>query len=198
MTLITAAITLFLVLDPLGNLPIVMAVLRSLPKERRLKVLARELLFALIIMLAFLFAGQAALNALGLAPEAISIAGGVILFLIALKMIFPPPGGILNLKEGEEPLIVPLATPMIAGPSVLAILLLMSNQSPELMGRWVLAVLIAWGATASILMFAPKIEQWLGSRVIQAMERLMGMILIILAVQMLLDGLALYLGVTPN
>ncbi len=196
MSLLTAAITLFLILDPLGNLPIVMAVLRGLPKARRLKVLARELIFALIIMLAFLFAGQAALNALGLQPEAISIAGGVILFLIALKMIFPPPGGILNLKEGEEPLIVPLATPMIAGPSVLAILLLMSNQSPELMGRWVLAVLIAWAGTASILMFAPKIEQWLGSRVIQALERLMGMILVILAVQMLLDGLAMYLGVS--
>lgn len=193
MSLLTAALTLFLVLDPLGNLPVVMSVLRTVPPARRVFILARELIIALLIMFGFLFAGQAVLNALGLDPAAISIAGGVILFLIALRMIFPVPGGIMSMRGDEEPLIVPLATPMIAGPSVLAILLLMSNQSPELMGRWALAVFLAWLGTAIILMLAPKLEVWLGTRVIQALERLMGMVLIILAVQMLLDGLAAYL-----
>ena len=106
----SAMLTLFLIMDPLGNLPVVVAILKNLPAQRRLKVLIRELLLSLLILLLFLYGGQSFLNLLGVKEEAVSIAGGLILFLIAIRMIFPPPGGVIALKEGEEPFLFPLAT----------------------------------------------------------------------------------------
>jgi multiple antibiotic resistance protein len=190
----TAAVTLFLILDPLGNLPVVVSILKSVEAKRRKIVLMRELIFSLMIMFLFLFAGQSILDLLGLQQEAVTIAGGIILFLIALRMIFPTAGGVAGLEEGDEPFLVPLAIPMIAGPSVLAALLLMSNQDPTRMLDWSLAVGAAWGATAVILLSSGILQKVLGTRGLTAMERLMGMVLVMISVQMLLDGIKLYFG----
>jgi multiple antibiotic resistance protein len=178
----SAAITLFLIMDPLGNLPVFMSVLKTIEPKRRKIVLARELLFSLIIMFTFLFSGQVVLDFLNVRQESVSIAGGIILFLIGLKMIFPQPGGVTGLASGEEPFIVPLAIPMIAGPSVLAALIL----------DWSMALGAAWLASASILMLSSKIHRLLGERGLIAIERLMGMILIMISIQMLLDGIGNY------
>lgn len=124
--------------------------------------------------------------------EAVSIAGGIILFLIAIRMIFPPPGGMVVLKEGEEPFLFPLAVPMIAGPSILAALILLANQQPGQMVDWTLALLGAWLISSAILLFAPLLHRVLAERGLTAMERLMGMILVIIAVQMLLNGISHY------
>jgi uncharacterized protein YjaG (DUF416 family) len=139
MDTLSAAIMLFLIMDPLGNLPIVMSVLKPFEPKRRLFILARELLFSLIILLIFLYSGDSILTFLNIKQETVSIAGGIILFLIALKMIFPTPGGVMNLPVGEEPFIVPLAIPMIAGPSSMAALILLSNQAPTRIVDWTLA-----------------------------------------------------------
>lgn len=189
----SAMLTLFLIMDPLGNLPIVVSILKGLPAERRTKVLVRELLLSLLILLLFLFGGQAFLNLLGVKEEAVSIAGGIILFLIALRMIFPQEGGVAALKEGEEPFLFPLAVPMIAGPSILAALILLANQQPGQMLDWTLALLGAWLISSAILLFAPFLHRVLGERGLTAMERLMGMILVIISVQMLLNGIGHYL-----
>ncbi len=194
MDIISAAAMLFLIMDPLGNLPVFLSILRSLPKERRRKVMVRELLISLGVMLLFLYAGQEILNLLNLKQEAVSIAGGIVLFLIALRMIFPSEGGVTGLPEGEEPLIVPMAIPMIAGPSILAALLLLAHQYPNQMTDWTLALLIAWGASAIILMFYEQVHRILGERVLTAVERLMGMLLVMISVQMLLDGALHYLS----
>jgi multiple antibiotic resistance protein len=188
----SAMLTLFLIMDPLGNLPIVVAILKGLKPERRLKVLIRELLLSLVILLLFLYGGQAFLNLLGVKEEAVSIAGGIILFLIALRMIFPQEGGVVGLKEGEEPFLFPLAVPMIAGPSILAALILLANQQPGQMLDWTLALLGAWLISSAILLVAPTMHRLLGERGLTAMERLMGMILVIIAVQMLLNGIGHY------
>jgi multiple antibiotic resistance protein len=172
MSVITAAVMLFLIMDPVGNLPIFLSILRPLPEGRRRKVMIRELLISLVVMLIFLFTGQELLNLLNLKQEAVSIAGGIVLFLIALRMIFPGEGGVTGLPEGEEPLIVPMAIPMIAGPSILAALVLLSHQYPTQMTDWVLALLLAWGASAVILMFYEQVHKLLGERVLTAMERL--------------------------
>lgn len=188
----SAAITLILIMDPLGNLPVFMSVLKSIEPKRRKIVLARELLFSLIIMFTFLFSGQAVLDFLNVRQESVSIAGGIILFLIGLKMIFPQPGGITGLPSGQEPFIVPLAIPMIAGPSVLAALILLANQDHSRMLDWSMALGGAWLFSATILMLSGTIHRILGERGLTAIERLMGMILIMISIQMLLDGIGNY------
>ena len=188
----SAAITLFLIMDPLGNLPVFMSVLKTIEPKRRRIVLARELLFSLIIMFTFLFSGQVVLDFLNVRQESVSIAGGIILFLIGLKMIFPQPGGVTGLASDEEPFIVPLAIPMIAGPSVLAALILLANQDHSRMLDWSMALGAAWLASATILMLSSKLHRLLGERGLIAIERLMGMILIMISIQMLLDGIGNY------
>jgi len=116
---------LFLIMDPLGNLPIFISVLKGIEPTRRTRVVVRELIIALVILFIFLHSGQALLDFLQIQQETVSIAGGIILFIIALRMIFPRQGGIMDLAPGEEPVIVPLAVPMIAGPSTMAALILL-------------------------------------------------------------------------
>jgi multiple antibiotic resistance protein len=192
MDTLSAAVTLFLIMDPLGNLPIFMSVLKTIEPKRRRIVLARELIFSLIIMLIFLFSGQAVLSFLSVKQETVSIAGGIILFLIALRMIFPQPGGVTGLPPGEEPFIVPLAIPMVAGPSILAALILLANQDHNRMLDWTIALGLAWFISATILMFSSVLHKILGERGLIAIERLMGMILVMISIQMLLDGVGQY------
>jgi multiple antibiotic resistance protein len=185
--LMSAVVTLFLVMDPLGNVPVFLSVLKTVAPERRRTVLLRELGFAYLVLLAFLFAGSSLLRFLGLQPEAVSIAGGIVLFLIALRMIFPGEGTLSGEPLDGEPFVVPLAIPLIAGPSALATLLLLSRttSSPRLL---VVAVTIAWLITGGILLSSTFLYRILGKRGLTAMERLMGMLLVMLAVQMLING----------
>ncbi len=193
MDIFAAATLLFLVMDPLGNVPLFLSVLKEVPEERRSWVLRRELLIAYGVLLLFLLMGPYVLNFLQLSKEAISIGGGIVLFLIALKMIFPTEHGLLGPGHKGEPLVVPLAIPMIAGPSSLAIVMLMREQSNgDLFSMW-LAVTLAWGVSAPILLASKRLLRLLGERGLTAIERLMGMVLIIMSVQMLLEGVAQYL-----
>lgn len=189
------AVLFFLVMDPLGNVPIFLAVLDRVRPERRYWIVLRELLLALVIMFVFLLAGQHVLSFLHLRQESISIAGGLILFLIALKMIFPAArANWSDDPDDDEPFLVPLAVPLVAGPSLLASILLLVTREPDKLGWWALAMLIAWGASAVILLAAPLLKQALGKRGLIAVERLMGMILVALAVQMFMDGVSDFLA----
>lgn len=193
MEIVSAAVMLFLIMDPLGNLPIFLAILKHIDKKRRRTVMIRELLIALVVMLLFLFVGEQILSFLNLQQEAVSIAGGIILFLIAIRMIFPSAGSVTGLAAGEEPFIVPMAIPLLAGPSILASLLLLAHQNPDQMFEWSVALIIAWAASALILMFYELFNRILGEKGLAAVERLMGMLLVMISVQMLLDGIADYL-----
>ena len=185
-----AALTLFLIMDPLGNIPIFLSVLNQVEAKRRVKVLIRELFIALALMLVFLYLGPNILSLLGLSTEAVSISGGLILLIIAVRMIFPSRGGVSSEDEYDaEPLVVPLATPMIAGPSILATLVLLAESDPTRSTDWLVALLIAWGASALILLASQGFYKVLGKRGLKAIERLMGMILISIAVQMLINGI---------
>ena len=194
MTIASAALLLFLILDPLGNVPVVLSLLRSVPPRRQVFVNARELLIALVVLLLFLWFGKYALAAMHLRQESVSIAGGIVLFLIGIRMIFPTAEGVMGEMPDGEPFIVPVAIPMIAGPSGMAAVMLMGTQYPDRMGEWSLALIIAWLATAAILLLAPLLYRLLGRRVLTAVERLMGMLLVAISVQMFLDGLSQYLG----
>ncbi|HOC11874.1 MULTISPECIES: YhgN family NAAT transporter [Thermomonas] len=193
MTITAAALLLFFILDPLGNIPVFLSLLKELPPQRQRKVLVRELLIALGVLMLFLWGGQYALELMHLKQESVSIAGGIVLFLIGLRMIFPTAEGVMGDVPGGEPFIVPLAIPMIAGPSGMAAVMLLGSQQPDRMGDWMLALTLAWGATAVILFCATWLKKWLGMRALTALERLMGMVIVAISVQMLLDGISSYL-----
>lgn len=193
--IIAAAVTLFFIMDPLGNIPVFLSILDKVPEQRRKKIIIRELIIALGIMMLFLFAGGTILHALGLSREAVAIGGGLVLMIVAIRMIFPSRGGIMGDEEDDaEPFIVPLAIPLIAGPSLLATLILLVETNPEQISRSLLSVLLAWSITSVILYFSPVFYKLLGNRGLKAVERLMGMILISISVQMLLNGFKSYLG----
>ncbi|MDH5823832.1 MarC family protein [Luteimonas sp. RD2P54] len=198
MTIASAALLLFLILDPLGNIPVFLGMLRRLPPRRQRIVLARELLIALGVLMLFLWAGKYVLELMHLRQESVSIAGGIVLFLIGLRMIFPPPQGLMGELPEGEPFIVPMAIPLVAGPSGMAAVMLMGSSEPERLGEWSLALLLAWAATAAILFSSTWLYRLLGMRALIAMERLMGMLLVAISVQMLLDGVVGYLGLTPG
>lgn len=194
MTIVSAALLLFLILDPLGNIPIFLSVLKPLSPERQRRVLIRELLIALGVLMLFLWAGKYFLQVMHLRQESVQIGGAIVLFIIGIRMIFPRPEGLMGEIPGGEPFIVPLAIPLVAGPSGMAAVMLMGNNDPARLGEWSLALFIAWAATAAILFSATLLYKWLGRRVLTAIERLMGMILVTISVQMFLDGLAAYLN----
>ena len=189
----SAATVLLFVMDPFGNVPTVLKLLENVDPSRRRRVIARELLIALGVLLLFLVAGQAILDFLGLERESVTIAGGIVLGIIGLRLIFPRPEGIMGHQPEGEPFLVPLAIPLIAGPSAMATVILMSRTAPEQLGRWAGAILLAWGVTAAVLLAAPTLYRLLRERGLQAIARLMGMLLIMIAVQMVLDGLRLAL-----
>ena len=191
MNLLSLAVTLFLVLDPFGNAAIFHAVLSKIPEKRRRSVLVRELLFALCILLGFLFAGKHLLGFLGVRPATLSISGGILLFLIALGMVFPT-RSVLGETGDDEPFIVPLAVPMMAGPSSIALILLTSSKYPAEIGSIALAVTGAWLVSSVILMLSPAVLRLMGTKGARALERLMGLLLILVAVQMFLDGVSTY------
>ncbi len=193
MTITAAALLLFFILDPLGNIPLLLGLFKDLPAARQRRVLARELVIALIVLLLFLWGGQHALHLMHLRQESVSIAGGIVLFLIGLRMIFPTADGVMGEVPGGEPFVVPVAIPMIAGPSGMAAVMLLGSQEPGRMWEWTLALILAWAATALILFSATWLQKLLGTRVLTAVERLMGMVIVAISVQMFLDGIASYL-----
>ena len=189
MTALSAAILLLLVMDPVGNIPTFVSLLVDVEPRRARWIILREMLIALAVLVVVLFTGRYLLDFLQITEPALSISGGIILFLIALKMIFADSQDIFGKAPEGEPFIVPLAVPLIAGPSAMATVLLLMAQHPARWAEWLLALLIAWSITGMILFFASSAKQALGRRAILAIERLAGMLLTTVAVQMSLTGI---------
>jgi MarC family membrane protein len=186
--LFSATILLILVIDPFGNVPLVVSALRNVAPERRAGIVLRECAAAYGILAGFMLGGQAFLELLHLSEYSLTIAGGIILFMIAIRMVFPRPEGIFGDAPGTEPFLVPLAVPLIAGPSALATVMLMASRAPARIGSWLLALSIAMGVTTLVLVLSHRLQRWLGERAMIALERLTGLVLTALAVEMLLSG----------
>lgn len=188
MTIFSATLLIFLVLDPIGNIPVFLSILGRYPAKRARRILLRELVIALGVLLFFLSAGRYLLEALHISEPSLSIAGGIILFLIALKMIFANIEEIFLHNPEGEPFVVPLAVPLIAGPSAMATVLLLMAREPDRWLEWLGAMLLAWLGSGVILLTASFFSRLLGRRGLIALERLMGMLLTTVAVQMFLQG----------
>ncbi len=188
----SAAVLLLLVIDPFGNVPIVIAALANVRSERRIRVVLRECAAAYVILLVFMLGGRTFLKWMQLSEVSLAIAGGIILFLIALRMVFHHPEGVFGDPPGAEPFVVPLAIPAIAGPSALATVMLMVSRDPSHRLAWIAALTIAMAITTVVLLAAYRLQRALGERGMVAVERLMGLVLTAIAVQMLLDGVQAY------
>jgi multiple antibiotic resistance protein len=198
MTLASAALLLFLVMDPLGNIPFFLSALKRVDPGRQRRVVLRELLIALGVLVCFLFAGRYILQLLQISEPALTAAGGVILFLIAVRMIFPSPERTMQEEFGEEPFIVPLAIPYVAGPSAMSAELLLTSGEPQRWPEWLLATFLAWLVSSAILYCASGLRHILGQRGLIAIERLMGMVLVTIAMQMLMTGIGQFIASLPN
>lgn len=186
-TFLSATILLLLITDPVGNIPVFANALKHVAPERRARVILREILIAFFLLLTFMFVGEGFLRVMNLSELSLQIGGGVILFLIALRMVFPPPAA----EEAEiltEPLIVPLAIPAIAGPSALATVLLLVSQQPERRLEWIAALCVTMVISAVVLVSAERIQRIVGPRLVTAVERLMGLVLVSVAIEMMLRG----------
>ncbi|HZQ60377.1 MAG TPA: MarC family protein [Casimicrobiaceae bacterium] len=192
--LFSATMLLLLVLDPFGNVPFVVAALRSTPVRRRVVVILRECMFAYAILLVFVIGGKAFLELLHLTETSLSIAGAIVLFLIALRMVFHSPEQVFAFAGDDEPFLVPLATPAIAGPSAIATVMLLATRNPERLGVWVIALTLAMLITTGVLLAAHWMERMLGTRVVTALQRLAGLVLTALAVEMLLSGVRTFVA----
>ncbi|MCK5220237.1 MAG: NAAT family transporter, partial [Candidatus Aminicenantes bacterium] len=191
----SASLLLFLVMDPFGNIPFFISALKNVDPKRYKKIIIRELLIALIVLMLFLFFGHYILKVLGISEPSLTISGGIILFLIAIKMIFPRPGGHHEEDVEGEPFIVPLAIPYVAGPSAMAAILLITSQEPGRWPEWMLALLLTWFVSGLIIFSSTFFIRFLGKRGLIAIERLMGMILITISVQMLMTGIVKFIKV---
>jgi MarC family membrane protein len=191
--LASQVILLLFVIDPFGNVPVVNAMLRKLAPPRRRIVVLRECAIAYLLLVVFLVFGRQLLSVMHLTQTSLSIAGGVILFMIAIRMVFPTPEGIFGLQTGGEPFIVPLATPLIAGPSALAVVMLLPSQGPSEMTLLGAALTATMAIATAILLAGERLQRWLGDPVMQAIERLMGLVLTALAVEMLLGGIRAFM-----
>lgn len=186
---VSAVVLLLLVLDPFGNVPLFVSALRDVPRARRTRVVLRECLIAFAVLTLFALTGRPLLDLLGLSEVSLQIGGAVVLMLVAIRMVFPPPEGVFGPLPGGEPFIVPLAVPALAGPSALATVLLLVSREPAKTALWVAAIALALAASALVLAFADRLQRRLGRRVTVAFERLMGLVLAAMAVEMMLRGI---------
>ncbi len=189
---LSALILLLLVLDPLGSLPIFIPIMNTVPRERRYWVAAREVTIAFAVLFAFMFFGEAFLRVMRLSERSLEVAGGVILLMVAIRMIFSHEGGVYGTPEGKEPMIFPLAVPLLAGPSAMATVLLLASRQPERTMTWVAALTCAMLVSGAVRMRGDRIRRWVGDSVVSAVEKLMGLVLTAIAVEMILAGLKRY------
>ncbi|PXW96220.1 MarC family membrane protein [Sphaerotilus hippei] len=189
----SAFVLLLLVLDPFGSLPIYISVLRGVPEQRRTRVALREALIAFTVLALFMAGGQHFLSLMRLSERSLEVAGGVILLIIAMRMIFSGSNEMYASDgEGREPLIFPLAVPLLAGPSAMATVLLLASRQPEHLWTWAAALSAAMLVSTAVLLGADRLRHWLGDSMVSAIEKLMGLVLTAVAVEMILAGLKRY------
>lgn len=189
---LSAFILLLLVLDPLGSLPVFIPIMRDVAPQRRTLVALREVLIAFVVLFAFMFFGEAFLRVMRLSERSLEVAGGVILLMVAIRMIFSHEGGVYGTPQGKEPFIFPLAVPLLAGPSAMATVLLLASNQPDRVMAWAGALTCAMAVSGAVLLLCDRIRKLLGDSVVSAVEKLMGLVLTAIAVEMILAGLKRY------
>ncbi len=191
-TFLSAFILLLLVLDPLGSLPVFIPIMRDVAPRRRPWVALREVTLAFAVLLLFMVGGDGFLAVMHLSERSLEVAGGVILLMVAIRMIFSQDGGVYGVPEGKEPFIFPLAVPLLAGPSAMATVLLLASREPERIWTWAGALTCAMLVSGAVLLLCEQVRRAVGDSVVTAVEKLMGLVLTAIAVEMVLAGIKRY------
>lgn len=199
-TIASAFILLLLVLDPFGTLPVFLSVLRGVAPQRRLWVALREACIAFVVLLAFMLFGDSFLRVMRLSERSLEVAGGVILLLVSIRIIFASGRQLFDAdglqKDADslarEPFIFPIAVPLLAGPSAMATVLLLASRQPAQLMDWVIALSAAIVVCAIVLLASQPLHRLLGDSVVSAIEKLMGLVLCAVAVEMILAGVKRY------
>ncbi|MCX4187459.1 MarC family protein [Methylophaga sp. OBS4] len=186
--MIESALLLFLVIDPFGNLPFVLAVIGDSPPARYRRTIVRETLLAFVVLTVFTLAGDQVLGYLSIEQASLMVAGGVILFLISLKMIFHSAKEIFDSDYRDDPFLFPIAVPSLAGPSAITAVMILRSQQQTSVEQLLAALFLVILATCIVLLLGRRISGWLGVRGIRAVEKLMGLLLNLVAVNMMLVG----------
>ncbi len=193
MKTLSLAITLFFVLDPFGNLPVVLGLLTHIERKRHWRIVLRESLIALLLMVIFYAVGPWFLKLLDIGPSDLKICGGVVLAIIALRLVFPDERLTHGKEEINEPFIVPMAIPLMVGPSALATVMIMAAQSAAEPLSGLVMMGLAWFFTAGLLLLGVMMGGLIPARLLIALERLSGLLLAVIAVRMIMTGLQAYL-----
>lgn len=191
MDLVSVTVILFLIMDPLGNVAIFLKMLKELDKRKQRWVIFREMLIALGVILFFYFIGDSLLHLLEVDDVSVRLASGIVLFLVAIKILFPSTPSMRESLQMKDPFLVPMAIPMIAGPSMLATVMLFSHLD-DLNAILLPAILISWFLASGVLLLSPYLQKFLGTNGLLAVERLMGMVLVMLAIQRFMEGIHLF------
>ena len=189
--LFTIALSFFLIANPIGNIPTVVALVKDFPFQRQRKIVLRESIFSFLIAIGFQFVGSELLKYLQIESDTVSITGGLLLILVALGMIFPKEEPKETLALKREPFLVPIATPIITGGGVMSSIMIYTSQTndPFLVSS---ALVLAWCGVIPIMLFSPYLKKLLGDRGLLALEQFMGMILALLSMRLLVQGLRIF------
>jgi MarC family membrane protein len=196
-TITSAFILLLLVLDPFGTLPIFISVMRGVAPQRRVWVALREACMAFAVLLAFMLGGRTFLELMRLSERSLEVAGGVILLLLSIRIIFASGRRLFDDEAAtpsadREPFLFPIAVPLLAGPSAMATVLLLASRQPAQLMDWIAALAAAMAVCAAVLLASQPLHRWLGESVVTAIEKLMGLVLCAIAVEMILAGIKHY------
>lgn len=195
MKLYSSLILLILVMNPLGNIPVFLSILKPIDPKRHTRIIIREVFIAFLLLMMFMLFGQYLLHGMQISEQALGISGGIILFLIAIRMIFPeekPKADKIAPGVVSEPFIVPLAIPMTAGPAAMTTVMLFMTQHPEVGFWWIIVLILAAVIFAIIILSARYLSNIFSEKGLIALERLSGMMLTAMAIQMFLTGLESY------
>lgn len=190
-SLFSIALTLFLVANPIGNSPGIVALVKDFPFDKQKKIMLRESLFALGLALFFQFFGEVFLKHINVKEYSLGLCGGILLFLVSLDMIFPPDHSSSTAVQKQEPFFVPIATPLITGPGLMTMIMIYSRQEESDL-KIFSAICLAWVGVTAVLIFAPYLQRLLKKRGLLALEQLMGMILAMISMQMIVKGASLF------
>lgn len=197
MSLFSITLVLFFIMDPIGNISSYLNLVKELDPKRQKWVIFREMLIALAVMIGFNYLGEVFFDLLNLSETTVRVSSGVILFLIGVKILFTAPDSLrAGLPQGE-PFIFPIAVPLIAGPGLMATIMLFAHLEP-LQSIMLIAILISWACAATVLFFSSTIKRVLGENGLMACERLIGMVIVLIAVQRFLEGILLFWQTHPN
>lgn len=190
-TALSIALIYFLVANPIGNSPTVLTLVKHYDFDRQKKILFRETMISLLIALFFQFFGELFLSLLKISDFTLTLTGGIVLFILALQMIFHKPEVEGSATTKQEPFIVPIAIPLISGPGLMTMIMVTSREEANNF-KISLAILIAWFGVTLVLVGAPYLQKLIGKRGMDAMEQVMGMILGLISMNMIVNGAQLF------